>query len=441
MAGERGPSARIVEVEKDEFIKRAEGQKKLGIFGIDDLTEGKAREIKLQLLVQELEKYNRGWEGNSRQCPKCGEKQLYKGDQPRKLRVTGGTVEIDRAYYVCKSCKHSSFPMDDALNLAPELEQGRLRERISILGAIVPYNQIPELSIELIGMWISACTVRRCLLKEVELLTSECPVKELKPSNDDVLYAQLDGFMIPTREERKDKEDQGYRESKVATVFTAKARVEVSKDRNQITDQLIAAKICSAKEFESVFKDLARRSNYKKASRVVVLSDGAKWIQNLARRVLPCAIQILDYAHAKQHLHAFAKLKFGESNNGEIFRFVDEMKGLLWEDRAPEVTRRMFELAGEDPLLLREAKFFRSNQQRMRYKKFRAEGLDIGSGAIESLGKRIGQGRLKGAGMRWNVKDVNPVLFFRAALFDGRVKSHLRYQRVMEEQYFQRLVA
>ena len=76
-------------------------------------------------------------------------------------------------------------------------------------------------------------------------------------------------------------------------------------------------------------------------------------------------------------------------------------------------------------MLRREANFFKNNKQRMLYKTFQEKGLHVGSGAIESLAKRLTQGRIKGAGMRWNVKDVNPVLMFRAALFDKRLKAHL----------------
>ena len=160
----------------------------------------------------------------------------------------------------------------------------------------------------------------------------------------------------------------------------------------------------------------------------------------MCKSIAPNAIQILDYTHAKQHLYSFAKLKFGD-NHCEVFPFIKEMKELLWNDKAGEVAQKMFGLAGDDKMLLREANFFKNNKRRMLYKTFQDKGLHVGSGAIESLAKRLTQGRIKGAGMRWNVKDVNPVLMFRAALFDKRLKAHSRYQREMEVEYFQKLAA
>lgn len=440
MAGEGGPSARIIEVDQDEFIKLAQEQKQHGIFGLDDLTEGEARAFKLKRLAEEIQKYDRGWEGNSRKCPKCGKQQIYKGDAPRKLRVSGGTIEIDRAYYVCKGCQHSSFPLDEKLSLAEEIEQGRLREKISILGALVSYHQIPEVSRILLGFEIAPASARVNLLREAELVEEECPKKTLTPTKEDTLYVEIDGFMCPTREPRKDGSDQGFREAKIAQAFLAKDRTETSEERIEILDQLIEAKICDIKQFRPIVKDLLKRADLRNAKQVVILADGAKWIWNLADDLAWDAIQILDYTHAKQHLFNFAKLLYGEGRP-EVFALVRELKGLLLEDQIETVITKLEALAGMNEGLKKEVNYFRNNKKRMRYKTFKDQGLAIGSGAVESAGKRLAQGRVKGAGMRWNVKDLNPVLMFRAALFERRLQSHWQAQRRMENEYFQKLAA
>lgn len=440
MALESGPIARVVEIDRDEFILKAEQQKEHGIFGLDDLTEGKAREFKLKALCEEIQKYDRGWEGNSRQCPKCGKQQIYKGDSPRKLRVSGGTIEVDRAYYVCKECKHSSFPLDETLNLAPELEQGRLREKISILGALISYHQIPEVSRSLLGFELAPASARISLLREAELVEEKCPKKVLTPTKEDTLYVEIDGFMCPTREPRKDGSDQGFREAKIIQAFLGKDRAETSEERIEILDQLIEAKICDIKQFRPIVKDLLQRADLGEAKQVVVLADGAKWIWNLADTFVRGAIQILDYTHAKQHLFNFAKILYGEGKP-EVFALVRELKGLLLDDQIETVITKLESLAGINPELKKEANYFRNNKKRMRYKTFKDQGLAIGSGAVESAGKRLAQGRVKGAGMRWNVKDLNPVLMFRAALFERRLLAHFRRQRTIETEYFQKLAA
>jgi hypothetical protein len=440
MAGAKSPCARIVKVYRDEFIEMAQKQKQHGVFGLDDLCEGRAREFKLNELRESLEKYDRGWEGNSRACPKCGKKQLYKGDAPRVLKFDCGEIELKRAYYVCPDCKQSTFPLDETLNLSTEMEQGRLREKMSMLGALVPYHQAPEVTRILLGIELAGPSVRRALLREAELVEKECPKRELEPDKETTLYIEMDGLMCPTREERKDAEDQGYREAKIVQAFLSKDCVEVSKERVEILDQLLEAKICTAEKFRPIVKNLFKRCHTEKAKQVVFLADGAKWIWNLCRSIDPNAIQILDYAHAKQHLFSAVKILYGEES--ELTQAsVKRLEGLLFEDKVEEVIAWFKIHEGHYPEFDRELGYFSRNKKRMLYKTFREMGLIIGSGAVESSAKRIAHARIKGSGMRWNIKDVNPVLMFRAALFEHRIQNHWRYQRVLEAQYFQKLAA
>jgi DNA-directed RNA polymerase subunit RPC12/RpoP len=43
-------------------------------------------------------------------CPKCGEPLRDKGRRKRVVRGPEGSVELDRAYYHCPSCKEGFFP-------------------------------------------------------------------------------------------------------------------------------------------------------------------------------------------------------------------------------------------------------------------------------------------------------------------------------------------
>lgn len=52
----------------------------------------------------------------------------------------------------------------------------------------------------------------------------------------------------------------------------------------------------------------------------------------------------------------------------------------------------------------------------MRYPQFRAQGLPVGSGAIESAARHLVQQRLKGPGMRWSVAGAQAILALRSAL-------------------------
>ena len=56
----------------------------------------------------------------------------------------------------------------------------------------------------------------------------------------------------------------------------------------------------------------------------------------------------------------------------------------------------------------------------MRYPEYRAKGLQIGSGTVESGCKHVIGARLKGAGMIWNVEGARAVAKVRARLRSGR---------------------
>jgi hypothetical protein len=56
----------------------------------------------------------------------------------------------------------------------------------------------------------------------------------------------------------------------------------------------------------------------------------------------------------------------------------------------------------------------------MQYPQFRRDGWPIGSGMVESANKNVVAARLKGTGMHWQRKNVNPMLALRNAVCNGR---------------------
>jgi hypothetical protein len=56
----------------------------------------------------------------------------------------------------------------------------------------------------------------------------------------------------------------------------------------------------------------------------------------------------------------------------------------------------------------------------MDYPQFRKQGWPIGSGSVESANKLVVEARLKGAGMHWQRRNVNPMLALRNAVCNER---------------------
>lgn len=427
-ARDEGGLTRIVEV----YTKRFERGSK-GIFGIEDEAEIEIRNAKLEIIRRKIEEQDRGYEGVVRQCPSCGRKtQEFKGNCSRQLKFDCGELEIQRAYYVCSHCKKSSYPLDETLGVVKGQEQGHLREKMTLLGVIAAYHKAPEVCAVLLGNEQHSVSLRRLTIREANQFENSNVEEEvtLEVLAEDTVYLQIDGHLCPTREERKDKNDQGFREAKVMMAFKMADIAEVSKDRNEILDSILKGQITSSSEFAVTAQTVYERANASDAGRVVALADGAKWIWNTFDEISPEAIQILDFAHAKSYLYKAGKIIFG-LNSDLVKPWVKQQEDLLFEDNISAVIKNIEQHQQAHSELAEIVTYFKNNQQRMHYGSYRAQGLHIGSGAIESAGKRLAQDRIKGGGMRWNVKDLNKLLVLRCAFLDNSFEHYWAQQRLL----------
>ncbi len=65
-----------------------------------------------------------------------------------------------------------------------------------------------------------------------------------------------------------------------------------------------------------------------------------------------------------------------------------------------------------------EAPYFLTNAERMRYPRFRAQGMHIGSGIAEAACKTVVSTRTKRSGMRWAPAGLDAVLALRTAVLN-----------------------
>lgn len=75
-----------------------------------------------------------------------------------------------------------------------------------------------------------------------------------------------------------------------------------------------------------------------------------------------------------------------------------------------------------------EANYFERNPERMRYPKFRKQGLFVGSGVIEAGCKTV-LGRLKQSGMFWTVRGANAIIALRCCQISGEFEEYWEARR------------
>ena len=172
----------------------------------------------------------------------------------------------------------------------------------------------------------------------------------------------------------------------------------------------------------------AKRRNWLAAIDTQVVADAAAWIWNLVDDNLYDAHQVVDWYHATEHLAAAARLAFGEGTP-QAARWFKQQQTPLYLGHANQVAQTIAQLAKENPNeqdnLLAHAGYFEHHQHRMHYLEMRTEGWVIGSGMVESGGKRF-KDRFTKSGMRWSRPGAERLLPLRAAIMSGRFDERWR---------------
>lgn len=164
------------------------------------------------------------------------------------------------------------------------------------------------------------------------------------------------------------------------------------------------------------------------ASELVVAGDGSSniwdrvdgFLANLA--IDPSRVtRIVDYYHASEHVTALAALcaKWSDKRRQHwITRTTRHLKAGRIE-RVIEAGEEL-QIGRRSAAVAKALDYFRERMQSMRYAAFRARGLPIGTGVVESAIRRVINLRLKGPGIFWEVDNAERMLILRAHLKSGR---------------------
>ena len=93
------------------------------------------------------------------------------------------------------------------------------------------------------------------------------------------------------------------------------------------------------------------------------------------------------------------------------------------KQQGPErVLRHLAWLAARypNPTIQEKLTYLQKREAHMQYPMYQEAGWPIGSGSVESANKVVVEARLKGAGMRWERHNVNPMLVLRNAVCNRR---------------------
>lgn len=236
-----------------------------------------------------------------------------------------------------------------------------------------------------------------------------------KPGAQEVVYAQLDGSMILTR-------SAGWKEVKVGRVFRQSDYIQGKQAgqgwiKRSDYEALIGDKDAFTEIFEKHLETFGSLGE-----RLVFITDGAVWIKNWIEDTYPRAIHILDFYHAAEYLHGFAQEYFADASLRR--KWTGKQKKLLLDSKLQQVIQNIETLEAHPKSHEQRERllnYYRTNQCRMDYKKYRKLGVGlIGSGAIEATNRSLVQKRLKLSGQRWTEPGAQNILNLRCLHLSGR---------------------
>jgi hypothetical protein len=183
---------------------------------------------------------------------------------------------------------------------------------------------------------------------------------------------------------------------------------------------------------ESLFNLLGqylKALNISQVKEVQVIADGALWIWNNMKNMLvklgvsaDKIVETLDYYHAVEHLKKLTDLLPVNKKNIKNNLFT-ELKNLLWAgDIATIIEKILTKVKRVSKKMKTEIDYFKKNNFRMNYPKFRENKWLSGSGIIESGVRRMINLRFKSASSFWKIQNLDGLMFLRCALLSGRWK-------------------
>lgn len=290
------------------------------------------------------------------------------------------------------------------------------QELLVYMGQHTCYEQAGEMIEKLLGVSVNAMQIQRLTTSygaRVGELLEQTTAAEVV-AEDQVMYAQVDGGMLLTRE-------QGWQEAKLGRVFSSQASYASASDRGAVHHSEYVAHLGTHQDFEAKMSVLTDKYE-PLAERLVFISDGAPWIANWINAAYPKASQILDFYHAKEHLGQFAAAYFSDKRSAR--EWTEQVGEELLEQGIATAMHSIQALPKSNKTIEKQRSdllnYYANNAYRMDYPNYLARGWCIGSGAIEAAHRTVSQQRLKLSGQRWTRHGAQCVLNLRVLRMSNR---------------------
>lgn len=366
---------------------------------------------------------------NERQtpCPHCGKTLYCKRMAERTVLTLHGPVRVERPYFYCADDKYGFCPFDNALEMAQEVHQYDVQERLTRLASKMPYAEAVEQFKLLTGVdagtHLAHDTVTR--IEKVFAVTNVLPTadvlaakiasaREAAAKTPPVLVVSVDGAFAPIRPEggRQAKRGAGHwREVKGYRIY-------LTTSAGRITSLMSWHQIESSEELSRDLECAAARLPPDLEIPIVLVADGAAWIWTTMAKAFPNGRQVLDYYHCAEHVWEVANAQYEDPEESREWAEATLVRlGQGWVSEVlGSLTRMKPKDAAAAELIPALRGYLAEHRDRFGYHELKEKSQPRGSGGIESANKYLVQTRLKRPGAWWLEEHGNGMLRIRCAL-------------------------
>jgi len=344
-----------------------------------------------------------------------------------------GAIEIPSPYLWNKNTQKGARPVKEHLRIEHGDLSRAVQRALTDFGAEESFGQAAKRFEEHYGWTINRATVRREVEKtallaqkfvEVKLFIARLrALKSLttKP-NIEQLLVELDGchirtgILLPVEKAEVTKKRRLPKRKRQAE--WKEVRVGLVRPVNDKERRTYVAQMSKYPEIVGQLVSAAYDQGMSQQTQVYAVADGGNGLREALEAQFPKLTFILDRPHLKQHLyegaeatgltglerHKWVSDKLHRIDAGDVRQVIRTLKGYHGQGK-----ERITNLS----------KYLKRFIDAVDYDYFRAIGLPIGSGEVESAHRYIPQKRLKIPGATWHPDTINPMLALRIIRANG----------------------